>query len=69
MSRPPTRRKVLRGMLGASAVSVALPFLDCFLNERGTALASGAPLPPVFGSWFQNLSLNPGRWKIGRAHV
>jgi hypothetical protein len=57
---------MLRGMLGGTAVSVALPFLDCFLNEQGTALASGAPLPPVFGSWFQNLSLNPGRWKPDR---
>jgi hypothetical protein len=53
-------------MLGGTAVSVALPFLDCFLNEHGTALASGASLPPVFGSWFQNLSLNPGRWKPDR---
>jgi hypothetical protein len=53
-------------MLGGTAVSLALPFLDCFLNEHGTALASGAPLPPVFGSWFQNLSLNPGRWKPDR---
>lgn len=61
-----TRRSILRGMLGGTAVSVALPFLDCFLNEQGTALASGAPLPPVFGSWFQNLSLNPGRWKPDR---
>jgi hypothetical protein len=61
-----TRRTMLRGMLGGTAVSVALPFLDCFLNEQGTALASGAPLPPVFGSWFQNLSLNPGRWKPDR---
>lgn len=61
-----TRRSLLRGMLGGSAVTLALPFLDCFLDERGTALASGAALPPVFGSWFQNLSLNPGRWKPDR---
>jgi hypothetical protein len=66
MSTQFTRRTVLRGMLGGTAVSVALPFLDCFLNEHGTALASGAPLPAVFGSWFQNLSLNPGRWKPDR---
>jgi hypothetical protein len=66
MSRHLTRRRVLRGMLGGTAVTVALPFLDCFLNEQGTALASGAPLPPVFGSWFQNLSFNPGRWKPDR---
>lgn len=61
-----TRRVVLRGFLGSTAVSVALPLLDCFLNENGTALASGSPLPTVFGSWFQNLSLNPGRWKPDR---
>lgn len=59
-----TRRKVLRGMLCGTAVSVALPFLDCFLNANGTALAAtGGQLPVVFGSWFQNLGFNPGRWK------
>lgn len=61
-----TRRTVLRGALNGAAVSLSLPFLDCFLNEHGTALASGAALPPVFGSWFQNLGLNPGRWKPDR---
>jgi hypothetical protein len=49
------RRSVLRGMLGAGAVSVALPFLDCFLNDNGTALASGRPLPVRFGTWFWGL--------------
>jgi hypothetical protein len=39
------RRTVLRGMLGGAAVSVGLPFLDCFLNNSGTALADGTPLP------------------------
>ena len=63
MSKLATRRSVLRGMLGGTAVSVALPFLDCFLNTNGTALAAGGELPVVFGSWFQNLGLNPGRWK------
>ena len=36
-----TRRRVLRGMLDGSAVTVALPMLNCFLNGNGTALASG----------------------------
>lgn len=64
MSTLSSRRRVLRGIMGGMAVSVGLPFLDCFLNTNGTALAStGAPLPVVFGSWFQNLGLNPGRWK------
>jgi len=64
MRKLTTRRRVLRGMLGGMAVSVGLPFLDCFLSSNGTALAAdGSPLPIVFGSWFQNLGLNPGRWK------
>lgn len=45
------RRRVLRGMLGGCAVNVALPLLNCFLNENGTALASGAPMPLRFGTW------------------
>ena len=49
-------------MLGGAAVTVGLPFLDCFLNESGTALAAtGAPPPVVFGTWFWGLGLNPGR--------
>jgi len=51
MKRPITRRRVLRGMLGGAAVSVALPLLDCFLNTNGTAYADGAPLPVRFGTW------------------
>jgi hypothetical protein len=57
------RRRVLRGMLGAGVVTVGVPFLDCFLDGNGTALASGGPLPTVFGSWFQGLGLNPGFWE------
>ena len=64
-----SRRAALRGMLAGSAVSVGLPFLDCFLNENGTALAAtGQPLPVRFGTWFWGCGLNPGRWepkKIG----
>ena len=58
------RRTVLRGMLGGSAITVGLPLLDCFLTPNGDALAAtGAPLPPVFGTWFQHLGLNPGMWE------
>jgi Protein of unknown function (DUF1552) len=57
------RRTALRGMLGGGVVSVALPFLDCFLNINGTALAAtGAPLPIRFGTWFWGCGLTPGRW-------
>lgn len=45
------RRRVLKGMLNGVGVSVALPFLECFLNVNGTALASGRPMPVRFGTW------------------
>ena len=49
------RRRVLRGVLNGGAVVVALPFLDCFLDGNGKALASGKPLPSAsaagFGGW------------------
>jgi len=53
-----SRRRVLKGMLNGSAVTIALPFLDCFLNENGTALASGAPLPMRFGTWSWGLGMS-----------
>ena len=56
------RRTMLRGMLGGGAVTMALPLLDCMLNANGTALASGAPMPVRFGTWFWGCGLNPGRW-------
>ncbi|HLG85572.1 MAG TPA: DUF1552 domain-containing protein [Alphaproteobacteria bacterium] len=59
-----SRRRFLRGMLGGTAITVALPFLDCFLNDNGTALAAtGAPLPVRFGTWFWGCGLTPGRWE------
>ena len=61
LPRKSRRREVLRGMLGGSAVTVALPFLDCVLNENGTALAAtGARLPVRFGTWFWGLGHTPG---------
>lgn len=49
------RRTALRGMMYGGAITVGLPFLECFLNESGTALASGMPLPARFGTWFWGL--------------
>jgi len=58
-TQPFSRRRILRGMLAGSAVSVSLPFLDCLLNENGTALAAtNAPLPTRFGTWFWGLGMN-----------
>jgi Protein of unknown function (DUF1552) len=47
-----SRRRVMRGMLNGSAVTVALPFLDCFLDGNGTALADGSPRRVRFAHWF-----------------
>ena len=55
-----TRRRMLRGMMQGAGVAVALPFLDCFLDGNGTALASGAPLPVRFGTWSWGCGLTPG---------
>jgi len=57
-----SRRAVLRGLLQGSAVSVALPVLDVFLNGNGTALAAGGPLPLRFGTWFWGCGMTPERW-------
>ena len=59
MTRSFPRREVLKGILGGGAVTVALPLLDCFLDGHGTALASGAPIPVRFGTWFWGLGVTP----------
>ncbi len=53
-----TRRRVLRGMVNGGAVTVALPLLNCFLNDNGNALASGAPIPLRFGTWQWGLGMS-----------
>lgn len=45
------RRRMLRGMLGGSAVAVGLPLFEAMLDRSGTALAGGAPLPKRFISF------------------
>ena len=52
-----SRRRVLRGMLNGGAVTLGLPLLNCFLNESGTACASGNDLPLRFGTWFWGLGM------------
>ena len=51
------RRSLLRGALRGTAVCVALPALDIFLDNSGTAWASGAKLPTRFGTYFWGLGL------------
>ena len=58
-----SRRTALKGIVNGMAVTVAIPFLDCFLDGNGEALAAtGAPLPARFGTWFWGLGVNPPRW-------
>ena len=61
LPRNSTRRRILRGMLDGAAVSLSLPFLDCVLNNNGTALAAtGKPLPLRFGTWYWGMGHTPG---------
>lgn len=52
------RRRFLRGTLKGAAVSVGLPLLDVFLNDSGSALANGAPIPLRFGTWSWGLGMS-----------
>ena len=54
-----TRRSVLRGALGGTAVCVGIPALDIFLDGNGKAYADGAKLPLRFGTYFWGLGLTP----------
>lgn len=52
-----TRRRVLRGMLEGSAITVGLPLLDCFLNSNGNAFADGSPMPVRLANWSWGLGM------------
>ena len=54
------RREVLRGGFGGLALSVSLPIIECLLNDSGTALADGTPIPTRFGTWFWPMGHTPG---------
>ena len=62
MARKLDRRTVLRGMLGAAAVSVALPALEIFLNDNGDAYAGQSGFPTRFGWWFWGNGVHPEKW-------
>jgi hypothetical protein len=50
-------------MLGGTAVGMGLPFLDCFLDGNGKALAAtGQRLPIRFGTWIWGCGHIPERW-------
>jgi hypothetical protein len=57
------RRILLRGMFQGSAAVMALPFLDCFLDGNGQALAAtGQRIPTRFNTFFFGLGLTTSLW-------
>jgi hypothetical protein len=58
-----SRRSILRGAMGGIAVGMALPFLDCFLDDNGEALAAtGQRIPVRFGTWIWGCGFIPSKW-------
>jgi hypothetical protein len=62
MRRPLSRRTLLRGILGGTAVAIGLPPLEAFFNANGTAMACGGPIPKRFGLFFWGNGVVPDRW-------
>jgi Protein of unknown function (DUF1552) len=57
------RRFLLRGTCQGALAVVGMPFLDCFLDNKGKAMAaSGRPLPTRFGTYFYGLGLTKQLW-------
>lgn len=62
-----SRRALLRGMVGGSAVAIGLPALEYFLNESGTAYADcPGGLPTVFGVFYWGNGMLPEEWNPTR---
>lgn len=59
------RRTMLRGVLGGASIAMALPALDLFLNENGTAYADGSAFPKRFGVFFWGNGVLPWNWVPG----
>lgn len=53
-----SRRRFLKGTLNGGVVTLGLPLLNVFLNENGTALADGLPIPIRFGTWSWGLGMS-----------
>lgn len=63
MSKYPTRRTVLRGLLAGSVVTVGLPPLECMMNASGTAYAGTVSgFPTRFGLFYWGNGNVPDFW-------
>jgi hypothetical protein len=57
------RRFLLRGTCQGALAVMALPFLDCFLDSKGQALAAtGERVPTRFNTFFYGLGLTKSLW-------
>jgi hypothetical protein len=57
------RRFLLRGTCQGALAVIGMPFLDCFLDSKGKAMAAtGRPLPTRFGTYFYGLGLTKQLW-------
>jgi hypothetical protein len=61
MYRPISRRTALRGLVAGSLVNIALPPLDIFFNQHGTAYADGG-FPKRLLLFFWGNGVLPDRW-------
>ncbi len=58
-----SRRAILRGGLQGVMAGVALPLLNCFLNDNGKAFAgTNQRLPMRFGTWIWGCGFIPEKW-------
>src|SRR5262249_51951442 len=56
------RRTLLRGTCQGALAVMGLPFLDCFLNNKGQAQTNGRPLPTRFNTFFWGCGLTDKLW-------
>src|SRR5258708_14755146 len=62
------RRTLLRGMFQGSVAVMGVPFLDCFLDSKGQALAAtGQRIPTRFSTFFYGLGLTTSLWEPKKA--
>ncbi|MDQ3034675.1 MAG: DUF1552 domain-containing protein [Myxococcota bacterium] len=57
-----SRRTMVRGLLGGSAIALALPPLEAMFDGNGVAYAGGVPIPKRFGVFFWGNGVKQDRW-------
>ena len=57
-----SRRTILRGAVGGTAVGFGLPPLEAMFNVNGTAFADGTAIPKRMGIFFWGNGVRPDQW-------